>query len=234
MAEVAVAIADVQEAGRGRQERSWQAPPSRALLLSAGFRPAGLAARHGWRLGAIVGLAMLEAAEAVVGLPHGAIWLKWPNDIVATGPADRPLKVAGVLGEATFDVDGNVASAVVGIGVNVDWPATEFPPDLAEAMTSLHELASGGRPVDRERLLDAFLPRLDERYAALRIGRFDAGGWSTRQLTTGRHVEVDAGNERFEGRAIGVDTESGALRLKSTTGDIREFDSGEVTRCRLA
>ena len=98
-------------------------------------------------------------------------------------------KVAGVLGEASLD-DDRVGSAVVGIGVNGDWPLEHFPADLAPSMTSLREL-SGGRPIDRDTLLDAWLDRLEPRYEALRLGRFDAGGWSSRQRTTGHTVEVD-------------------------------------------
>ena len=54
-------------------------------------------------------------------------------------------------------------------------------------MTSLRE-ASGGRPVDRALLLDAFLARLEARVEALRAGRFDVADWTARQLTTGRVV----------------------------------------------
>ena len=56
---------------------------------------------------------------------------------------------------------------VVGIGINADWPATDFPPELAPAMTSLRE-ASGGRPIDLALLLDGFLGRLEVRIDALR------------------------------------------------------------------
>src|SRR3990170_8846456 len=40
--EVALAIADRQTAGRGREQRTWIAPPGAALLLSLGFRPSGM------------------------------------------------------------------------------------------------------------------------------------------------------------------------------------------------
>ncbi|MFI5255494.1 MAG: biotin--[acetyl-CoA-carboxylase] ligase, partial [Candidatus Limnocylindrales bacterium] len=80
--EVLVAVAAEQTAGRGRDGRSWVAPAGRALLLSVGFRPAGLAAGHAWRLGAIVSQAMIDAAEEAAGLRDGSLWLKWPNDIV--------------------------------------------------------------------------------------------------------------------------------------------------------
>lgn len=229
--EVAIAVADEQTDGRGRLGRTWTAPSGAALLVSAGFRPSDLPARHAWRLAATVSLAMLDAAEEVAGLRDGTLGLKWPNDIVADGPDGLLRKVAGVLGEAALEED-RVGSVVVGIGVNADWPAESFPADLAPAMTSLREL-SGGRPIDRGALLDAWLDRLEPRYEALRLGRFDAGGWSSRQRTTGHTVEVDGPEGRVTGEAVGVDPETGALLLDGADGDPRAIDSGDVARCRV-
>lgn len=230
--EVAVAVADHQAQGRGRQGREWQAPPGAGLLMSIGFRPADLATGHAWRLAATVSLAMLDAAEEAAGLKDDTLWLKWPNDIVAESSDGRVVKVAGVLGESVTSGE-RVQSAVIGIGVNADWAAADFPAQLASSMSSLREL-SGGRPIDREALLEAFLNRLEPRYEALRDGIFDAGGWSRRQLTTGRTVEVDAAGSRLEGTAVGVDPESGALLLRDRDGRRRVVDSGEVTRCRIS
>ena len=229
--EVAVAVADEQTAGKGRLGRTWTAPPGAALLVSAGFRPDDLAARHAWRLAATASLAMLDAAEDVAGLRDATLGLKWPNDIVADGPDGLLRKVAGVLGEATLD-DDHVAAAVVGIGINGDWAATDFPTELAPSMTSLREL-SGGRPIDRDALLDAWLSRLEPRYEALRAGRFDAGGWSARQRTTGHQVEVDGPAGRTIAEALGVDPETGALLVRHADGGTIAIDSGDVTRCRV-
>jgi BirA family biotin operon repressor/biotin-[acetyl-CoA-carboxylase] ligase len=229
--EVAVALADVQTAGRGRLDRTWIAPPGVALLCSCGFRPSGLEARHAWRLGATVSLAMLDAAEDVAGLREGRLRLKWPNDLVDVGDDGTPRKVAGVLGETALGADGLVDSAVVGIGVNADWAAADFPPELADTMSSLREIA-GGRPIDRDQLLDAFLARLEPRYEALRGGRFDAGAWSTRQITTGREVEIATVAALLVGRASGVDPESGSLELLVDGREVA-VGSGDVTRCRL-
>ena len=99
-------------------------------------------------------------------------------------------------------------------------------------MTSLREVALG-RPIDRDALLEGFLARLEPRYVALREGRFDVGGWSVRQLTTGRQVEVEVAEERLVGTAVGVDPESGALRLDDPGTGGREIDSGDVVRCRV-
>jgi BirA family transcriptional regulator, biotin operon repressor / biotin---[acetyl-CoA-carboxylase] ligase len=230
--EVCLAVADAQTQGRGRLERTWIAPPGTALLVSAGFRPIDLPVRHAWRLGATVALAMLDAAEDVAGLRDATLGLKWPNDIVADGPDGLLRKVAGVLGEATLD-DATVSTAVIGIGVNADWSAADFPAELATSMTSLREL-SGGRPIDRDVLLDAWVDRLEPRYEALRGGRFDAGAWSSRQRTTGELVEVDGADGRIHARALGVDPESGSLLLAGADGaGPRVIDSGDVTRCRV-
>ena len=140
------------------------------------------------------------------------------------------LKVAGVLGETVVS-EGLVAAAIIGVGVNVDWSAASFPDELAAGMTSLREL-DHDRPVDRDALLDAWLARLAPRLEALDAGDFDAVGWSTRQRTTGRTVEVDLGTQRIDGLAVGVDTDSGALLIETATDGLA-IQAGEVVRCRV-
>ena len=229
--EVCVAVADHQTKGRGRQGREWVAPAGAALLASAGFRPPDLEARHGWRLAAIVALAMRDAAEEVAGLADGTLWLKWPNDVVAHDARRGVVKLAGVLGESV-SADDRVEAAVVGIGINGNWKAADFPWSLATTMTSLREL-SKGRPIDHQALLDAYLARLEPRYEALRGGSFDAAGWSVTQITTGRQVVVDVAGESMFGTGTGVDPESGALLFTRDGAAEMAIDSGEVTRCRL-
>jgi BirA family biotin operon repressor/biotin-[acetyl-CoA-carboxylase] ligase len=229
--EVCVAVADHQTAGRGRLGREWVAPSGSALLLSAGFRPKGLLPRHAWRLAATVALAMRDAAEEAAGLQDGTLWLKWPNDLVAADGRKNIVKVAGVLGESVSS-PRRIQSAVIGIGVNGNWKAADFPWLLASAMTSLRAL-SGNRPIDHAALLDAFLARLEPRYEALQAGSFDAAGWSVTQITTGRQVVVDVAGESILGTGAGVDPESGALLLEVSGGGQRTIDSGEVVRCRL-
>jgi BirA family biotin operon repressor/biotin-[acetyl-CoA-carboxylase] ligase len=257
--EVAVAVADEQAAGRGREGRTWTAPPDAALLVSLGFRPTYVAPDRAWRLAAIVALAMADAAEDAAGLASGTIRLKWPNDLVivtagpgaAIGAADpdagaarerlaAPLeirKLAGILGE-TGGLGTADPRAVVGIGVNADWPATAFPPELQASMTSLRE-ASGGRPIDRDALLDGFLARLETRLESLRGGGFDVGGWVERQVTTGRIVRLEgpAGSAELV-RATGVDGASGAILVADLDGAGRGAEravlAGEISNLRVA
>jgi BirA family biotin operon repressor/biotin-[acetyl-CoA-carboxylase] ligase len=254
--EVALVVADEQTAGRGREGRTWQAAPGAALLLSCGFRPDWLAADRVWRLAATVSLAMADAAEEVAGLPDRSIRLKWPNDLVVeldgatavllddlSGDAARAAlegradirKVAGVLGE-TSGLGTNDPCAIVGIGINADWAAADFPPELAASMTSLRE-ASRGRPIDLALLLDGFLGRLEARIEALRGGRFDIADWSERQLTTGRVVRLELPDgEPEHARALGVDQATGALVVEDEAAETGErlVHSAEIVHVRLA
>jgi BirA family transcriptional regulator, biotin operon repressor / biotin---[acetyl-CoA-carboxylase] ligase len=232
-AEVCLAVADEQSAGRGREGRTWSAPAGRALLLSLGFRPAWLAPDRVWRLAAATSLAMADAAEDVADLADGSVRLKWPNDLVVE--EDGAIrKLAGVLGE-TDGLGGDDPRAVIGIGINADWPASEFPPELTDTMTSLRE-ASGGRSIDPAHLLAAFLTRLEPRIEALRAGRFDEADWLDRQLTTARMIRLvghDGGAETV--RALRADPVSGALIVedpRSPSGE-RAIVSGEVRHVRL-
>jgi BirA family biotin operon repressor/biotin-[acetyl-CoA-carboxylase] ligase len=257
--EVCVAVADVQTAGRGRLGRSWTAPAGAAVLASIGFRPSWLPPERTWRLAAIVALAMCDAAEDAAGLPVGAIRLKWPNDLVVETGGPRALlvgeatpegaaarlaaplalrKLAGVLGE-TDALGTDDVRAVVGIGLNADWRAADFPAELAPTMTSLHE-ASGGRPIDGRLLFDGFLDRLEGRTEALRAGFFDLAGWAERQATTGRHVvlegaDADAGPAATV-RALGVDARTGALVVEDATSADGErlVHAADVVHVRLA
>jgi biotin-(acetyl-CoA carboxylase) ligase len=110
---------------------------------------------------------------------------------VVVDPPDRGgavRKLGGVLGEAS-GIGTDDPRVVVGIGLNAAWPATTFPADLAASMTSLL-VENGGRPVDREVLLEEFISRLEPRMEALRGGRFAVADWDARQLLRSTPVRL--------------------------------------------
>ena len=230
--EVCLAVADEQIAGRGREGRTWTAPPGAGLLLSLGFRPTWLEPERTWRLAAIVALAMAEAAETDGRLAHGSIRLKWPNDLVVEEGPVR--KLAGLLGE-TVGLGTDDPRAIVGIGVNSDWRRADFPPALAGVITSLREVGDD-RPVDSGVVLDAFLARLEARTADLRTGRFDADAWMARQVTTSRTVRLQASDGALSDvRAVAVDPVSGGLIVDDPAADggRRTVLTGEIVHLRL-
>ena len=232
--EICLAVADEQTAGRGRQGRTWTAPPGAGLLLSVGFRPTWLEPDHVWRLAATVSIAMAEAAEQTAGLPDGAIRLKWPNDLVDDRDGSVR-KLGGVLGE-TDGLGTDDPRAVVGIGINADWREVDFPADLAPAMTSLRAMR-GDEPVEAGALLDAFVRRLESSIDALRADAFDARQWMDRQVTTGRTIGlVDRDGTTREHVAVGVDARTGALRIAddAAEGGERSVFVGDIRHVRLA
>lgn len=110
-----VVTAAAQSAGRGRQGRTWSAPPGKALLCSVVIREPPR-------------LLPLAAGVAVAQTIQRAAMLKWPNDVLLDGR-----KVAGIL------VEGRPQErwAVVGIGLNVALAPDDFPPELAPRATTL-------------------------------------------------------------------------------------------------
>jgi BirA family biotin operon repressor/biotin-[acetyl-CoA-carboxylase] ligase len=235
--EVCLAVAREQTAGRGRQGRTWVAPPGAGLLLSVGFRPTWLAPDHAWRLAAAVALAMAESAERTLSLADGSIGLKWPNDLVdgQTDDPDGPFrKLGGVLGE-TDGLGTDDPRVVVGIGLNTDWDPADFPTELASTMTSLRAMRAD-RPIDADALLDGFVERLAVRIGSLRDGAFDVRHWIDRQVTTGRSLDLvlpDGTVERVRGE--GVDAETGALRVVDPGPERNERAVlvGEIRHVRL-
>lgn len=233
--QMCLAVADVQTAGRGRDGRAWTAPGDGALLCSIGFRPSWLEAGEEWKLAAIVSLAMADAGEEIAGLAAGRIRLKWPNDLVAVDGSGAVRKLAGVLGE-TESAGTSDSKAVIGIGVNAGWARADFPVELAESMTSLGELA-GGRPIDREALLEAFMARIEPLERALRQDReFPADAWRARQLTNGSVVRLEWPDGSAETvLAIDVDPETGALLVQPAdgAGPTRPVIVGEIRHLRV-
>src|SRR4051812_29233448 len=138
--------ASEQSAGRGRQGRTWSAPPREALLMSAIVRD--LTPRDAL-LPLAVPVAVAEACDEVAGTFCG---IKWPNDIWIDGR-----KLSGILLEGR----PQEGWAVIGVGLNVGTAPEEFPEELRETATSL-VIESGSDP-GVEAVLEALLGALDRR-----------------------------------------------------------------------
>lgn len=218
-----VVVADHQTAGRGRQGRTWEAPPGSSLLLSVLLRPPAVV-RDLCTMA--VAVAAVDAIAEVAGLPTK---LKWPNDLVWPGDgSERDRKLSGVLAETDGD------AVVVGIGINVDWPA-ELPAALRSVATACNQVM--GEAVDREDLLIALLRQLDLRYTPLKTSN-DRGpllqAWRDRSATLGTSVRVDLGGDRIlHGNAVDV-TAAGYLVIEDDAGQRHELAVGDVVHVRPA
>jgi BirA family biotin operon repressor/biotin-[acetyl-CoA-carboxylase] ligase len=218
--EFTVITAAEQTAGRGRRERSWHSAPGDGLYMSVLLRPTAQPAS----VPLISLFTGITVAETLMESGAAGIDIKWPNDVIACGK-----KISGVL------IEGAATGAtglrlIVGIGVNLN--QRFFPADLANTATSLALISDRLTPVDVFR--DALLDRLARWYDIWRncggrtiIARY--GELSS--YATGKHVRILTDSGDVEGETCGLN-ESGALLLRTSSGELRTVISGEVVRLR--
>ena len=147
--------------------------------------------------------------------------LKWPNDLLIHGK-----KVAGSLMELSAEVD-HVKYIILGIGLDVNLTATDFPSELRKIATSLR--LESGKPAHRAALATAILRELDRDYARLCSGGFEAlaDEWERACSTLGRHVAIRVGERLLQGRAESLDSD-GALLLRTEHGHLERIVGGDV------
>ena len=187
----ALVTAGEQTAGRGRQGRTWTAPPGRALLLSLVLRVEDPA------------LIPLQAGVAVAETVGDAARIKWPNDVLVEGR-----KVAGIL------VEGRPREgwAVLGIGLNVAIRPEDFPPALREAAGTLDRAPEDLDPT-LHHLLDTLERWVDADQEAV------IAAWRERDALEGQPVAWSEGSGKAvgiddAGRLL-VGTSSGTIALEA-------------------
>lgn len=254
MPDGSVLVADHQTAGRGRLDRRWDAPPAANLLFSVLLRPTWDPDRH-----PLVTTTLAVATVDALGTHGVQAAVKWPNDVLLVG-GTAPGKVAGILAElvaggpaggggssvggsggtepsaggsgggsgGTFGA-GSVA-IVVGMGVNVGWPA--LSDDAPPGATSL---AAAGHRVDRAELLESVLARFEARLTDLeapdgpeRLRRAHLD----RSATVGGEVRVDMPDGPITGTAVDLALD-GSLLVDSGDGPVA-FRAGDVVHLRPA
>jgi BirA family biotin operon repressor/biotin-[acetyl-CoA-carboxylase] ligase len=136
-----VCVAEYQSAGRGRLQRTFEAPKSSALLFSIYFEPKRR--KIYWSaLPLMVGLSLVKTLKA---LDEKVVTnLKWPNDLLI-----GEKKVAGILVEARGE------GVVIGIGLNVEMSESELPVNTATSL-QIENFAE----LDRNAILPALLINL--------------------------------------------------------------------------
>lgn len=218
VAEGAVVFAESQTAGRGRLGRRWHSPAGRGLWFSVLLRPP-LRPQAATQLTVISAVAVARGIERETRLQPE---IKWPNDIVF-----GLRKCGGILLELGAELE-QIRYVVLGIGIDVNLPESEMPPEIRGTATSLMEQA--GRPLDRTALAVAILRELDGAYARLRRGDFHevSDEWVRRCTTLGKRVRIQLGSRWIEGTAEALD-EEGALLVRTAHGRLERIVGGDVT-----
>lgn len=200
-----------QTAGRGQRGNTWEVDPDLNLTFSVIVYPE-IPVTQVHQLSFMVALALTKSLSKFVP----SILIKWPNDILAGSK-----KLAGVLIENQFR--GNqVASSVIGIGVNVN----QFL--FSDSLNACSLKSIAGVDFNLEAVFQEIYIQLDFYLNLLMEQNFALLSKSYHDTLFGKDEErkfIDANGE-FSGVIQGVD-DTGLLKIKCE-GGIRKFDLKEI------
>ncbi len=209
-----VVMAEAQSAGRGRRGRAWVSPFGSSLYFSMLWH-----FEHGYQ--AMSGLSLMVGVVLNNTLKqHGVehCQLKWPNDVYFNAQ-----KLAGIL----VEVDGQVgasATAIIGIGVNIQLP--DNVKGIDQAFTDLAHINSS---VSRNALAASLTQNLWDALATFEQSglRSFIPAWQQADLYINKPVKLLLGERSVEGVSKGID-HNGALLLETPSG-IMTYHGGEIS-----
>lgn len=212
-----VVIADSQSAGKGRRGRAWFSPAGLGIYFSIILRPQ-ITPAEAAKTTLLMSVCVAETLESVAGLRAR---IKWPNDILVNGR-----KIAGILAELSTEMD-SVNYLVVGLGVNVNIAANQFPDEIRGSATSV--LIETGNQATRIRLLAEIMGKFERYYHHAHNDNFDAvmARWRSMSDIIGRNVTVETAAGKLAGTVIELDRD-GALVLKDSKGYVKRILSGDI------
>ena len=202
---------DHQSAGRGRRDRTWEAPPGMNLLASILFRSVEHPGFSAHDLVRCVSIAAVDACRAV-GV--AGVALKWPNDLLLSGN-----KLAGVLAQSGTSIDGEFT--VVGIGLNIGWA----PPGAAALRDVIDDVPTP------ERFCTMMLDALGDLLATGADGVHHR--YTTMLATVGEKVRAVTETGEIVGRAVSVERD-GRLVVLDECAVTHRIDTADVVHLRPA
>lgn len=216
VAEGTVVIAEEQTGGKGRLDRKFFSPKFKSILFSLILRPNCLP-KDAPKFTLMAAVAIISAMEKF-NLHAG---IKWPNDIIFDNK-----KVVGILTEMSAAIE-RVNFIVIGIGINVNIQAKEFPANIKKIAASLSEM-NGGKNISRIEFFQTVLREFDKLYTEMNFDKiFEL--WRKYNITLHRDIKVisaDTG-ESFDCYAVDIDND-GALIVSTETG-LKTVYAGDVS-----
>lgn len=199
----ALVIAQNQTIGRGQRERSWWSS-DKSLTFSWCYRPQQ--AHHAGFTPIKVAWCLLQAIEQTHPMLAEQIKIKWPNDLII-----HQKKVAGILVERV-SVE-NVSTVVIGIGLNVNQEADEFPQQVDNVPTSLKQALDSEAALDATTLLNSVMDELHQQFEVISENHSRiVGDVNSRILYLGSKIAIaQANKEIILGLCEGITADGGLL-----------------------
>ena len=223
-------IADIQTAGRGRSERTWESENEAGIWMSYLFAPK----LSPEKIPSVTLLASLAVADAITeycerhNFKQDKVQIKWPNDIIINRK-----KVCGILTEL---ISPNYV--ICGIGVNVS--NSSFDASLSDKATSL--FIETGENWSRETLVYLIIRKLTDlvsEYEKNKSLDFIVDRYNKMLVSMNSEVviiDTIASNQSDTTTSFSEKTytcrgikENGALLIEDSSGHISSVSSGEVS-----
>ncbi|HPU29515.1 MAG TPA: biotin--[acetyl-CoA-carboxylase] ligase [Syntrophorhabdaceae bacterium] len=209
-------IAEAQNSGRGRMQRTWFSPDGKNLYLSVILRPYIEPAKI-YPITFISCLAVYDTIEMVSEIVPA---LKWPNDVLL-----NKKKVCGTLIEISAESD-MVNFVIAGIGLNINMEEKDLIEDIRYKATSLYMETK--KVYDRAYICGLMFNFFEKYYDIFK----KAGGseicrlWEERARINGKFIEVNQMGEILKGISNGIDS-TGALLL-NIEGKTKRVIAGDI------
>lgn len=215
-----IITAEEQTGGRGRLGRVWHSPIGCGVYMSAIMRPK-IKPEHAPGISIMTAVAL---ADSICKYLPGIVQIKWPNDVFINGR-----KTAGILMELSADRD-RINHLIIGIGININQRASDFPDELRDIATSLRRELN--HDVGRVEFLQLFLRNLEKEYEAYQQHRLKKAHSRIKRysLLIGSKVTIRSGRNDISGLATDIDAD-GCLILQTENG-LKKITAGEVTVVR--
>lgn len=213
-----IVICEQQTAGKGRMLRPWVSEKGKGIWMSVILRP-DVPTYKAPQFTLVAAVAVAKAIEDVVDVRPE---IKWPNDLLING-----YKCTGILTEMQAEPD-RVNALIMGIGINVNHAAEDFPEELQTIATSLKMITN--KEIDRATLIARILFYLEQYSAAYVADGFThiKKEWENYSCTLGNRIRVTTLREQFVGQAIEI-SEEGILSVRLDDGEVKRVYSADIT-----
>lgn len=212
-----LAVAEVQEGGKGRRGRTWISPAGVGIWFSILLRPQ----IHPIAASMLTLVMALAARKGIYTSTGIETQIKWPNDLVLNRK-----KICGILTEMGTELM-EIQYVIPGTGINVN--QTEFPEEIRNTATSLY--LETGKKYHRSHIIAEIMKALEEYYEIF-IKTEDMSAlmaeYNAELVNLGNEVCVLDPAGEFRGICEGIN-EKGGLIVRLPDGTETEVISGEVS-----
>ena len=209
-----IVIANYQNSGKGRFERSWESPVAKNLLLSV---PIKIHSQYLNRIPIISTMSVLDAVKFFLN-KNKIISIKWPNDILV-----NENKISGILIKTHTDNHESIIN--LGIGLNVNTSSHDYKNSNFSATSLKIENKS---PLDLKLVFYKLIKSLSDNLQANYDNLFNI--WKKNILIPKKNISIEelGSSNRIYCKPIEVNNK-GLLVVKTDKGNLLELTSEEVT-----